>query len=81
MTQAFELLIHPIGFPTRKVKKDWNLLAIVEDGICDFDSETSCPVEAIPGCIGGRTGISLKCDVGTADRFMEAVRAWLWSGT
>jgi hypothetical protein len=39
-------------------------LAIVEDGDADFDGETGGAVEAVPGRVGGRTGVRLEGDVG-----------------
>jgi hypothetical protein len=43
--------------------KEMNLLAIVKDGDANFDSEARGAVEAVPGRIGGRTGVRLEGDV------------------
>ena len=40
-----------------------NLLAIVKDGVSDFDSEAGGPVEAVPGRVGRRAGVRLEGDV------------------
>ncbi len=41
-----------------------DLLAIVQDWVCNFDSEAGCPVQTVPGRVGRGTGVGLEGDVG-----------------
>ena len=49
-------------------------LAVVEDGVCDFDGEARSAVEAVPGGVGRRAGVRLEGDVG-AD---GTLAGWAW---
>ena len=53
------------------------LLAIVEDGIGDFDGETGCAIEAVPGGKSGWTGVSLENDI--RSHRAPAWVSWFWS--
>ena len=44
------------------------LLAIVENRDANFNGETGCPVETVPGGVGRGTGVGLEGDVGPHGR-------------
>ena len=69
-------IVLSLEIPDNKI---WYLLAIVEDRNADFDGEAGGAVQAVPGGIGGRTGVRLEGDV-RPHRRRRRTRFWRGTG-